>query len=137
MIVLMRSQSVTLLTRGDPTPQPGTVGTSVAGSGHLHHEDMLEMSMQALLIILIAMLVLLMMVAWEHYPNSDLSKWSSLLSPCMNISHRTAICLWLYLIAAEMMMLTMVMVLNAWRRTLLLPILESDGFLVMNVLILS
>ena len=126
MIVLMRSQFVTLLTR-DPSPQPGTVGTSVAGSRHLHHEDMLEMRMQALLIILIAMLVLLMMVAWEHYPNSDLSKWSPLLSPCMNISHRTAICLWLYLIAAEMMMLTMVMVLSARRRTLLLPILESDG----------
>ena len=75
---------------------------------------MLEMRMQALLIILIAMLVLLMMVAWEHYPNSDLSKWSSLLSPCMNISHRTAICLWLYLIA-EMMMLTMVMVFSTRR----------------------
>ena len=77
MIVLMRSQFVTLLTR-DPSPQPGTVGTSVAGSGHLHQssEDMLEMRMQALLIILIAMLVLLMMVAWEHYPNSGLSKWS-------------------------------------------------------------
>ena len=99
-----------------PLPQPGTVGTHVARSCHLHqsHEDMLEMRMQALLIILIAMLVLLMMVAWEHYPNSDLSKWSSLLSPCMNISHRTAICLWLYLIA-EMMMLTMVMVFSARR----------------------
>ena len=69
------------------------------------------MRMQALLIILIAMLVLLMMVAWEHYPNSGLSKWSSLLSPCMNISHRTAICLWLYLIA-EMMILTMLAVFS-------------------------
>ena len=67
--------------------------------------------MQALLIILIAMLVLLMMVAWEHYPNSDLSKWSSLAGPCMNISHWTAICLWLYLIA-EMMILTMLVVFS-------------------------
>ena len=57
-----------------------------------------------------------------------------LLGPCMNISHWTAICLWLYLIAAEMMMLTMAMVLNARRRTCLLPILESD-FFVMQILI--
>ena len=59
MIVLMRSQPVTLLTH-DPSPnQPGTVGTPVATSSHLHqsHEDMLEMRMQALLIILIAMLI--------------------------------------------------------------------------------
>ena len=42
-----------------PPNQPGTVGTPVATSSHLHqsHEDMLEMRMQALLIILIAMLV--------------------------------------------------------------------------------
>ena len=62
-------------------------------------------------IALIAKLMLLMMVGWEHYPNSDLSKWSSLAGPCMNISHWTAICLWLYLIA-EMMILTMLVVFS-------------------------
>ena len=62
-------------------------------------------------IVLIAKLMLLMMVGWEHYPNSDLSKWSPLAGPCMNISHWTAICLWLYLIA-EMMILTMLVVFS-------------------------
>ena len=62
-------------------------------------------------IALIAKLMLLMMVGWEHYPNSDLSKWSSLAGPCMNISHWNAICLWLYLIA-EMMILTMLAVFS-------------------------
>lgn len=82
MIVLMRSQFVTLLTR-DPSPtnqvQLEHLLPVVEPSSSyvvLCHEDMLEMRMQALLIILIAMLVLLMMVAWEHYPNSGLSKWS-------------------------------------------------------------
>ena len=115
--VLMRSQPVTLLTR-DPSPQPGTVGTPVVSSWHLHHSSM----------------------SWGHarnenvgfvdyfdchvgvvddgglgtLPQLSLVQMVPLLSPCMNISHRTAICLWLYLIA-EMMMLTMVMVFSARR----------------------
>ena len=131
MIVLMRSQPVTLLTRCPSIHNQIQRCTPVATCAHLHQSSKIFARNEIFLIILIATPVLLMMLAWEHYPNYDLSKWSSLLSPCMNISHRTAICLWLYLIAAEMMMLTMVMVLNAWRRTLFLTILESDAFFVM------
>ena len=103
---------------GPLPPQPGTVGTPVASSWHLHHTSL----------------------SWGHARNENLGfvdyfdchfgvvddgglgtlpqlrlvQMVPLLSPCMNISHRTAICLWLYLIA-EMMMLTMVMVFNARR----------------------
>lgn len=83
MIVLMRSQFCNPF---NPGPLPPTnqvqlehllpVVEPFSSYEVLCHEDMLEMRMQALLIILIAMLVLLMMVAWEHYPNSGLSKWS-------------------------------------------------------------
>ena len=132
MIVLMRSQFCNPFNPG-PLPllhQPGSVGTSVAGSrtifiicsstsrGHARNEnagfaDYFDCHVGAVDDGGLGTL-----------PQLWLVQMVPLLGPCMNISHWTAICLWLYLIAAEMMMLTMAMVLNARRRTLLLPILE-------------
>ena len=114
--VLMRSQPVTLLT-WHPSPSSSLftsrytcccVLTTPAIMFPMSFQDGVGMIMW---VILIAKLMLLMMVGWEHYPNSDLSKWSPLAGPCMNISHWTAICLWLYLIA-EMMILTMLVVFS-------------------------
>ena len=114
--VLMRSQPVTLLTWLPPPPPPSSEPDTPVACVLTTPVILFPMSFQdgvgmIMWIVLIAKLMLLMMVGWEHYPNSDLSKWSPLAGPCMNISHWTAICLWLYLIA-EMMILTMLVVFS-------------------------
>ena len=116
--MLMRSQPVTLLTRHpSPSPySPSSQADTPVACVLTTPVILFPMSFQGrvgmiMWIVLIAKLMLLMMVGWEHYPNSDLSKWSPLAGPCMNISHWTAICLWLYLIA-EMMILTMLVVFS-------------------------